>query len=95
MQEHTVQTAHSANEALNLGAVFKPDVVLSDIGLPDIDGYELAGKIRITPWGCRALLCAVTGWGREEDRQKSKQAGFDRHLVKPVDPDALFGTMGG
>ena len=68
---------------------FRPDVVLLDIGLPKLNGYEVAHRIRQQPWGQGMVLIALTGWGQETDRQRSQAAGFDHHLVKPVDPSAL------
>ena len=68
---------------------FRPEVVLLDIGLPRLNGYDAARRIRELPGGREVLLIAVTGWGQDGDRQRSKEAGFDHHLVKPVDPAAL------
>lgn len=61
----------------------KPDVVLLDIGLPKLDGYEVARQIRLESWGPSATLIAITGWGQAEDQHLSREAGFDYHLVKP------------
>ncbi len=83
------RTAYDGVEAVEAAAAFRPDVVLLDIGLPRQNGYEAAREIRRQPWGKSMLLVALTGWGQEEDRQKSKEAGFDKHLVKPVDKGAL------
>lgn len=66
-----------------------PDVVFCDIGLPGLDGYEVARRIRAEEWGTRVVLIAVTGYGREEDRRKAEEAGFDLHFVKPADPAAI------
>jgi two-component system CheB/CheR fusion protein len=66
-----------------------PDVVLLDIGLPGLNGYEVAGRLRGLPNGSGVLLVAVTGWGKDEDRLRSQAAGFDHHLVKPVDPAVI------
>ncbi|MGH8585242.1 MAG: ATP-binding response regulator, partial [Gammaproteobacteria bacterium] len=82
-------TAYDGLEAVEAAATFKPDVVLLDIGLPKMNGFEAARKIREQPWGTKMLLVALTGWGQDEDRQKSREAGFDGHLVKPVDHGAL------
>ena len=82
---HTTQVAHSGIEALRLVAEFKPEIVLLDLGLPGMDGYEVARTIRSRPELGRLFLVAVTGWGAPEDRLKSKQSGFDEHLTKPVD----------
>jgi PAS domain S-box-containing protein len=86
---HHVQTAYTAREALELSATFAPQAMLLDIGLPDLSGYELARRIRATDWGHDVTLVAVTGWGQEEDRKRALDAGFDRHLVKPIAPEAL------
>ena len=69
---------------------FRPDVILLDIGLPKLNGYEAARKIREQPWGKNIVMVALTGWGQDEDRQKSKEAGFNGHLVKPVELTALM-----
>ena len=70
-------------------ATFQPEVVLLDIGLPELNGFDTARRIREQPWGKNIVLVALTGWGQEEDRRKSKDAGFDHHMVKPVDLVAL------
>ena len=82
-------TAHDGLEAVETAARVRPDLVLLDIGLPKINGYEAARRIREQPWGKSLVLVALTGWGQDEDRQKSREAGFDGHMVKPVDPAAL------
>ena len=79
---------------MEAAAEFRPDVVLLDIGLPKLNGYEAARRIRPEPWGKDMVLVALTGWGQEEDRHKSTRAGFDQHLVKPVDLDALTEAAG-
>jgi CheY-like chemotaxis protein len=86
---HRVSTAYTAREALELAESTHPDVILLDIGLPDISGYELARRIRATTWGGNAGLIAVTGWGQESDREQAFRAGFDHHLTKPISTDAL------
>ncbi len=86
---HHVQTAYGGRRALELAEAFRPHAVLLDIGLPDINGYELAQRIRATPWGGDIVLVAVTGWGQTEDRQRATQAGFTQHLVKPIAADSL------
>jgi CheY-like chemotaxis protein len=78
-------TVYGGLEAVDAAATFKPDVVLLDIGLPKLNGYEVCRKIREQPWGKDMVLVALTGWGQEEYRQKSKDAGFNGHLVKPID----------
>ncbi|HKX58174.1 MAG TPA: response regulator, partial [Steroidobacteraceae bacterium] len=74
---------------LALGEAFRPQAVLLDIGLPDVNGYELARRIRATDWGRRACLVAITGWGQDTDRQRAFEAGFDHHLTKPVVPQVI------
>jgi signal transduction histidine kinase len=86
---HEVHTAGDGAEALEVAAQCKPDVVLLDIGMPKLDGYEVARRIRAEPWGKAAVLIALTGWGQDEDRRRSREVGFDSHLVKPLDPEAL------
>jgi CheY-like chemotaxis protein len=68
---------------------FRPDVALLDLGMPKLNGLEVARRIRGQPWGRQMVLVAVTGWGQEEDRRRAMEAGFDRHLTKPVDPAVL------
>jgi PAS domain S-box-containing protein len=84
-----VRTAYDGDEALTLAGQARPDVVLLDIGMPKMDGYEVARRIRAAPWGADIKLIALTGWGQDEDRRRSKEAGFDHHLVKPVNPKVL------
>jgi two-component system, chemotaxis family, CheB/CheR fusion protein len=86
---HHVQTAYGGRRALELAEAFRPHAILLDIGLPDINGYELAQRIRATSWGSDITLVAVTGWGQTEDRQRATQAGFTQHLVKPIAADSL------
>jgi CheY-like chemotaxis protein len=86
---HEIQTAHDGLEAVQAAAVFRPDVVLLDIGMPKMNGYEAARHIRAQPWGEKMVLVALTGWGQEEDKRRATEAGFDHHLTKPVEPDVL------
>ena len=72
-----------------MASEFRPEVVLLDIGLPKIDGHEVAQRLRREPWGRKMCLIAVTGWSDETDRARSRAAGFDHHLVKPLDTDHL------
>jgi DNA-binding response OmpR family regulator len=83
-------TAHDGLEAVAAAERFRPDVVLLDIGLPKLNGFDAALRIREQPWGKSMVLVAVTGWGQEEYRRKARDSGFDIHLVKPVDPDTLM-----
>lgn len=84
-----IRTAHDGLEALAVAEAFRPELVLLDIGLPKLNGYEVAQRIRQQPWGRDVTLVALTGWGQEEDRRRSREAGFDFHLVKPADLGAL------
>jgi PAS domain S-box-containing protein len=86
---HEVSVAHTGREAFDLACRLEPDALLLDIGMPELNGYQLAQRIRATPWGRRALLLAITGWGQEQDKQRALAAGFDRHLTKPIDPGGL------
>lgn len=86
---HDVRTAPDAHAALNIAVEFQPEVFFVDIGLPEIDGYELARRLRAQAEYRGSLLVAVSGYGRPEDRARSAAAGFDRHLAKPVPFDAL------
>jgi signal transduction histidine kinase len=90
---HDVRTARNGAEALAIGGEFKPQIVLLDLGMPKMDGYETAREMRKRPWGKRATLIALTGWGQERDRQRTEEAGFDRHLVKPVAELELFEAL--
>jgi signal transduction histidine kinase/ActR/RegA family two-component response regulator len=82
---HDTRTAQDGLEALELAEAFRPDVLLLDIGLPKLNGYDACRRIRAQPWGKDIFIVAVTGWGQEEDRRRSQEAGFNHHLVKPVD----------
>ena len=95
MMGNNVRTAYDGEEAVQAAGEFRPDVVLLDIGLPKMNGYEAARRIRQEPWGKNMVLIAVTGWGQEEDKRKSQEAGFDHHMVKPVDPQALMKHLAG
>ena len=86
---HEVQTAYNGRRALELAMTFCPDALLLDIGLPDVNGYELARTIRAAPWAEGMVLIAVTGWGQEEDRRRALEAGFDHHLTKPIAAETL------
>jgi PAS domain S-box-containing protein len=82
-------TAYDGEQAIHAAEALRPNVVLLDIGMPKMNGYDVCRHIRAQPWGQETLLVAVTGWGQEEDRRRTEAAGFDHHLVKPVDPMAL------
>jgi signal transduction histidine kinase/CheY-like chemotaxis protein len=85
-----VRMAHDGLEAVQAAEQFRPDVILLDIGLPKLHGFDAARRIREQPWGKTMVLVAITGWGQEEDRRKSMSAGFNAHMVKPVDVDELM-----
>jgi CheY-like chemotaxis protein len=87
---HEVETAQDGLAALAAAEKFRPDAILLDIGMPGVDGYEVCRRIRKTPWGKNVVMIAQTGWGAERDRRLSGEAGFDEHLVKPVDFDVLM-----
>jgi CheY-like chemotaxis protein len=82
--------ARDGLEALEAAAEHRPEVVLLDIGLPKLSGHDVCRRIRAESWGKDIVVIALTGWGQEEDRRKSQEAGFDGHLVKPVDYDELL-----
>jgi PAS domain S-box-containing protein len=82
---HEARTAHDGVDAVSVAEEFRPDVVLLDIGMPRLNGYEACRRIRAAPWGRNIVLIAQTGWGQEEDRRQTEEAGFDAHIVKPVD----------
>lgn len=88
-----VEVAHDGPSALAKAPAFRPEVILLDIGMPGMDGYEVARRLRSRPEFAQTRLVALTGWGQEADRQRSKDAGFDAHLVKPVDPEDLWKTI--
>ena len=90
---HDVRTVNDGVEALAVGKAFKPQVVLLDLGMPKMDGYETARQMRRRSWGERATLIAITGWGQQQDRQRTAEAGFDAHLVKPVSEYDLFQAL--
>jgi PAS domain S-box-containing protein len=84
-----VRIARDGHEACDVAANFQPEIVLMDLGMPGMNGYEAARFIRKQSWGKQMRLIALSGWGQDEDRRKTKEAGFDEHLVKPVDPSDL------
>jgi CheY-like chemotaxis protein len=90
---HEVETAYDGEEAIAAAASFRPEVVLLDIGLPKLNGYDACRRMRAQPWGKDMLLIALTGWGQEEDRQRTREAGFDHHLTKPIGTSVLLKTV--
>ncbi len=91
MMGNEVQTAYDGVAAVEEAERFRPDAVLLDIGMPRLNGEDACRRIRSTPWGKDAVLIAVTGWDHEENRRRIVDAGFDAHLVKPVDPSSRRG----
>ena len=92
---HEVQTAHDGWKRSNVAPSSLPHVVLLDLGMPNLNGYETANRIREQAWGREIVLVAVTGWGQPKDRERTVEAGFDAHLVKPVDQNELVHTLQG
>jgi signal transduction histidine kinase/ActR/RegA family two-component response regulator len=90
-----VRTAHDGLNAVETAAGFRPDLILLDIGMPKLNGYDACRRIRAQPWGRSVTIVALTGWGQDEDKRRSEQAGFDGHLVKPVEPAALERLLAG
>ena len=91
---HDVRVAHDGVETLAVGNQFEPEVVLLDLGMPKMDGYETARRLRQESWGQHAMLVALTGWGQQRDRERTAEAGFDAHLVKPITDVELFQAIG-
>jgi CheY-like chemotaxis protein len=93
VEGHEVHVVYSGEQALAAGRELRPAVVILDIGMPDVDGYQVARAAREEEWGSRITLIAVTGWGQESDKEKAYAAGFDEHLRKPVDPAAVLEAL--
>ena len=93
IQGHRVSVAYTGTEALRVAAQTLPHAAILDIGMPDMNGYEVARQIRAQPWGCTVYTIALTGWGQKEDKARALAAGFDQHLTKPVDPDELTALL--
>ena len=89
MSGHEAHVARNGQEALEFAKRVRPDIGIFDIGMPDLNGYELAERLRHEAWGKTMILIAVTGWGQESDKRKALATGFDHHLTKPVDLDKL------
>ena len=90
-----MSVAHTGPAALEAVFAQQPEVVLLDIGLPELDGYEVARRIRARPSGIDIVLIALTGWGQPEDRQRATDAGFNQHLTKPINHAVLTDLLGG
>ncbi len=93
LEGHAVHTAHDGLQAAALATELEPDAMILDIGMPGLNGYEVAQRIRMQPWGGRPLLIAATGWGQDDDRKKALNSGFDLHLTKPFDPEELLNLI--
>ncbi|HET9107573.1 MAG TPA: PAS domain-containing protein [Steroidobacteraceae bacterium] len=93
LRGHEVEIAHDGRRALEIAALIHPQIALLDIGMPELNGYELARQIRSHAWGQHMKLVAVTGWGQDEDRRQALAAGFDEHLTKPIDPRRLMSVI--
>ena len=91
---HDVRVAHDGLETLAVASEFEPEVVLLDLGMPKMDGYETARRLRNESWGQQVMLVALTGWGQQRDRERTAEAGFDLHLVKPIAEFELFQAIG-
>ena len=94
LEGHDVRVAHDGTAGLAAVEADPPDLVFLDIGMPVMNGYEVAMRLRQRPGLEHLLLVAMTGWGQEEDRRRSQEAGFNHHLVKPADPEALHQVLG-
>jgi signal transduction histidine kinase/ActR/RegA family two-component response regulator len=92
---HKVEVAYSGAEAIKKAEQVRPQVMLLDIGMPEMNGYEVCRAIRDAPWGKDIRIVALTGWGQDQDRRNTHEAGFDSHLVKPVDPKVLSEVLAG
>jgi CheY-like chemotaxis protein len=93
LQGHEVRVAYSGMAALEMTKTYTPDVVFMDIGMPGMDGYEAARRIRELPGLGKVVLAALTGWGQKEDRRRTAEAGFNHHLVKPPEPKAVESVL--
>lgn len=90
---HTTATAYDGAQAVHVAEEFRPDIVLMDLGMPHMDGYEAARRIRESSWGQTMVLVALSGWGQEDDRRKAREAGFNHHFTKPVDIDVVLSLL--
>ena len=90
MSGNTTYTARDGEEAMTVAEQVRPEIILLDLGMPKLDGFEVCRRIRQQAWGKEMVLVALTGWGHDEARTKTRQFGFDMHLVKPLDPETLF-----
>jgi CheY-like chemotaxis protein len=93
MDGHVVLTATDGREAIEAAEAFRPDVILMDVAMPNLDGLEATREIRRRPWGARVRIIALTAWGQEAERRRTHAAGMNDHLVKPVDPQVLAAVL--
>lgn len=93
LEGYEVRTAYTGRSALEVAHVFQPEVVLLDLGLPEMDGFEVARRLRASRMPSIRLLIALTAYGSAEDRARTHAAGFDHHLVKPVEPEVLLNLL--
>jgi CheY-like chemotaxis protein len=91
---HETHLAHDGAAAVDAAEQLRPDVILLDIGLPKMNGFEACRQIRERPWGKNVVIIALTGWGQDVDRRRSEESGFDHHVVKPVEHEALARLLG-
>jgi CheY-like chemotaxis protein len=92
---HDVRVVYDALQVVPMAETYRPELVLLDIGLPGMDGYKVAQRLRLEPWARQTTLVALTGYAGEEDRRLAESAGFDHHVVKPVDFDTLRKLLAG
>jgi CheY-like chemotaxis protein len=90
---HLVETAYDGEEGVLMAERFRPEVILLDIGMPKMNGYDACERIRSAAWGKSIFIIAVTGWGQEDDRRRTEGTGFDAHLIKPTDPALLLDLL--
>ncbi|HEX4522173.1 MAG TPA: ATP-binding protein [Casimicrobiaceae bacterium] len=93
MVGHQVRIAHDGVEALGIASEYRPDAVVLDIGMPKMNGYEVARKLRTQAWGKEMIIVAASGWGQDADKQRSRECGVDHHLVKPLEPSSLLRVL--
>ena len=89
LKGNEIRIAHDGIEAVEVAETFRPELVLLDIGLPKLNGYDVARRIRRQSWGRDTILVALTGWGQDEDKRRAQEAGFNYHFVKPMELAAL------
>jgi CheY-like chemotaxis protein len=93
MDGHEVRTADNGADAFDLAGTFRPHMAFVDIGMPQLNGYEVAQLVRQQPWGESIRLVALTGWGQDDNKRQAQESGFDHHLTKPVDPNDLVALL--